>query len=367
MKITHTLTLTVTAVLACGFVYSDDLRSLAGTANGPSRPVQSSKSRTRSPLKQFALADDAKPIADDVDTKSDAPSDETPASEERTANEILATANEKLAAYSSVRVKIAERIAMQSSLSKRVYRFAAMGEYLQGQNLKLKMSIEVKLSPELTARLQEVCDGELLWSSYELGAKEKPEITRRDVKQILQAMNEALQSARLPGREREIQQAGLIGNLGLGGLPALLAGFKKDFEFQKVTSGTIDARDVWIIEGKWNSAFLEAINGNKKVSQEQASEPLPPNIPDLLRISFDKETEFPRRIEYLKRVRGQTELHPLMTLDLTQPKFNERLSRDEFVFFLPNDAKPRDDTQQYIQRISALKGAGASAAPKTNP
>jgi hypothetical protein len=354
MKITQSLTIAVTALLACGFVYSDEIQSFV-------KPTNSRQDQNPSHAEQFAQADAAAKPAAAENAKSGAPG-----AEERKSDEIFASVMEKLRGYTSVRAKISEKLAMQSNLSKQTFRFGATGEYLQGQNLKLKMSIEVKLTADLTGKLKEVCDGELLWSSYELGGKDKAEITRRDVRQILKALNDVQQSARIPAGDKALQQAGMIGTLGLGGLPALLAGIEKDFEFQKVTSEKIDDREVVTLEGTWNSKFIEAMNGNKKVKKGKAAEPLPPNVPDVIRISFDKETEFPRRIEYLKRTVGQAALSSLMVLDLTDPKFNERLSRDEFVFFVPNDAKPRDDTQLYLQRIASVKGAqqGAGAEKK---
>ncbi|MDB5387475.1 MAG: hypothetical protein JWM11_3121 [Planctomycetaceae bacterium] len=364
MKIAQSLTIATTALLACGFVYSDDFRSLVGAKTGS--PV-----RNGSQVEQFAQAE-GEPKVPATDAKQPQPA----AAEERKPEDVLASATEKLRGYSSVRTKISEKVVMKSGLTPQTFRFGATGEYLQGQNLKLKMSIEVKLTPELTGKLKEVCDGELLWSSYELGSKDKTEITRRDVRQILKALDELQQGARLPASEKSIQQAGLIGTLGLGGLPALLTGLEKDFEFKKLTTEKIDDREVLTLEGTWNAAWtaqlMERMYGNKKPKKEKdkPAEPLPPNIPDVVRVSIDKQTEFPRRIEYLKRTTGQTVLSPLMQIDFTEPKFNERLSRDEFVFFVPNDAKPRDDTQQYLQRIGALKAppaGGAGAAPVRAP
>ena len=389
MKITQTLPFVATAFLACGFAYSDDLRLLLTSDLDRAQTVQAFESADASSVKDFRAEDrasdrsprhargwkwtdqqiaqaDATAAKDSQTPQKGDGAKETTNSQDLTANEVLASAKEKLGAYSSVRTKLSEKVAMQRTLSRQTYRFGAKGEYLQGQNLKLKMTVEVKISPELTGRLREICDGELLWSSFELGAKEKPEVTRRDVRQILQAMEQAQQSARVPNRDRELQNASLIGGLGLGGLPALLAGLQKDFEFKTLLTEKIDDRDVWTIEGTWNAKFLEAIRGNKKPSKEKAAEPLPANVPDAIRISFDKETEFPRRIEYLKKVTGQSALMPLLILDFTEPKFNERLNRDEFVFVPPNDIKPRDDTQQFIQRISAMRGgnAPAGAAPQ---
>lgn len=364
MKITQTLTIAATAVMACGFVYSEDFRNLVGAPS-------SGTDQKGSQVEQFAQASD-----DPKGAKAEAKS-ETNVTEGRKPEEVLASAMEKLRGYSSVRAKISEKLAMKSSLTQQTFRFGATGEYLQGQNLKLKMSIEVKLSPELTGKLKEVCDGELLWSSYELGSKDKIEVTRRDVRQIIKALDELQQGARMPVSEKTMQQAGLIGTLGLGGLPALLSGLEKDFDFQKVINEKIDDREVLTLEGTWNAAwntkFLEAMYGNKKPKKEKGkpAPPLPPNVPDVVRVSFDKETEFPRRIEYLKLTAGPAALTPVMTLEFTEPKFNERLNRDEFVFFPPNDAKPRDDTQQYLQRIAALKsgpaGAGQGGTPQRTP
>jgi hypothetical protein len=356
MKITQSLTIVVTALLAGSFVYSDDFRSFVGTRSRTSE--QSRSVANDSYVDQFAQAEGEPKPAAAAETPTSAPS----GTEGRKPAEILASATEKLRGYSSVRAKISEKLAMQSTLTRQTFRFTATGDYLQGQNLKLKMSIAVKISPELTGKLKEVCDGELLYSTYELGGKEKPEVTRRDVRQIIKALDQLQQGSRTPVSEKAIQQAGLIGTLGLGGLPALLTGLEKDFEFKTVKSEMIDDRDVLTLEGTWNAdwnaKFLEAMYGKKKPKQEKdkPADPLPPNVPDLVRISFDKETEFPRRIEYLKRTAGQSAVTPLMTMDFTEPKFNERLGRDEFVFEVPPDTKPRDDTQVYLQRIGAVKG-----------
>ncbi len=329
----QTLTFTAIAFLACGSVFGDDPETLLTRSgrNSPRRPnaSQYQPAKQKLPGTEFAQVD--KPAA--------APKGDPQA------REVLLSASDKLKSYASVRANISEKVSIQT------HSFTAKGSYLQGQNLQLRMEFTVELGGQ-KGSLLEVCDGQVLWTRHDLGEKDQTQITRRDVRQILQAAEKAEQTLKTPD-EKAAFQTSIVADLGIGGLPALLAAFAKDYDFKSASDGKIDDRDVVIVEGTWNSKYREMWLGAK--AKDKTPPPLPAYVPDLVRLSFDKETQFPRRIEFLKLIPGQATPAPLMTEEFTKVVFNGKVNRDDFVFIPPERPAPVDITQAYLQRLAPPK------------
>lgn len=340
MNITQTLTFSVIALLATGFAFSDDLKSIL-------TPGKTGRG-TRGVGIEVAQAEPAKtPDAAAAVSSGDV----------KRANSVLLSASEKLKSHASVRANMTEKVTIQT------HSFTAKGSYLQGQNLQLRMEFSVELGSQ-KGSLLEVCDGQVLWSRHDLGEKDQTQITRRDVRQILQAAEQAEQRMKTAD-EKAMLNASILADLGIGGLPALLAAFSKDYDFTKVTEGKIDDRDVVTLEGTWNSNYRAMWLGPK--AKDKTPPPLPPYVPDSVRLSLDKETEFPRRIEFLKRLPDQSVPTALLTVDFTKVVFNGKVSRDDFVFIPPERPAPIDITQMYLQRLMPAKPAKAPPVPGATP
>lgn len=337
MNITQTLTSSLIALLACSFVYSSGPEPVLTRSGRGSTPPRATTSQHRRPGTEFAQVD-----------KPDAPQ-----AGSRKPQDILLSAADKLKSYASVRANITEKMTIQSRS------FTARGSYLQGQNLQLRMEFTVELGG-VKGSLLEVCDGQVLWSRHDLGEKDQTQITRRDVRQILQAAEQAGQRLKNPDEQATLQTS-LVADLGIGGLPALLAAFAKDYDFKNVTEGKIDDQDVVTVEGTWNARYREMWLGPK--AKDKKPPELPIYVPDLVRMSFDKQTEFPRRIEFLKQLPGQSAPSPLMTVDFTKVVFDGKVSRDDFVFIAPERPAPVDITQMYLQRLAPPKKDTKAAAP----
>ncbi|MES2789016.1 MAG: hypothetical protein V4719_05300 [Planctomycetota bacterium] len=344
MNITQTLTFSVIALLAGTFAFSDDLNSLLTPGNSPGARPSRSRGRkgeenaaNRARGREFAQAEKV----------------EKPAAEASGPKDILLSAAEKLKSHASVRANMSEKVAIQT------HSFTAKGSYLQGQNLQLRMEFTVELGSQ-KGSLLEVCDGQVLWSRHDLGEKDQTQITRRDVRQILQAAEQAEQRLKTP-EEKAMLNASIVADLGIGGLPALLAAFAKDYDFSKATDGKIDDREVVTLDGTWNAAYRAMWRDPK--SKDKTPPPLPVYVPDSVRLSFDKETEFPRRIEYLKLIPGNSTPTALLTVDFTKVVFNSKVSRDDFVFIPPERPAPIDITQMYLQRLMPAKAPPTKAPP----
>ena len=344
MNITQTLTFSVIALLASTFAFSDDFDSLLTPSGQPRAGRGARGGRTGELLRnsavrgrEFAQADPAEKSAAAATSPKD----------------ILLSASDKLKSHASVRANMTEKVSMQTNS------FTAKGSYLQGQNLQLRMEFTVELRAQ-KASLLEVCDGQVLWSRHDLGEKDQTQITRRDVRQILKATEQAEQTLKTADEKSRLN-ASIVADLGIGGLPALLAAFAKDYDFTKATDGKIDDRDVVILEGTWNADYRAMWLGAK--SKDKTPPALPIYIPDSVRLSLDKETEFPRRIEYLKQIPGQSVPFVMMSVDFTKVVFNGKVSKDDFVFIPPERPAPIDITQMYLQRLTPPKAPPAKAPP----
>lgn len=262
--------------------------------------------------------------------------------------EILDAARAKIRGYSSIRAKLSEKVTLRD------HSFSAKGSYLQGKNLQLRMEFSLELGGN-KGSLLEVCDGQVLWTRHDVG--EQIQVTRRDVQQILDAASKSGLS---------IPQTTMVTNMGLGGVPALLAAFSKDFEFTRVADDVIDEKPVILLEGTWSQTYKDQWLGKKET--RKSGQELPLFIPDSVRIALDPETQFPRRIVYLKTIpdRNQGQPGPLLSLDFTEVKFNQKLKDDEeFSFVPPERGQVIDITNDFVRMLQGP--ATAPAATKTAP
>jgi hypothetical protein len=131
--------------------------------------------------------------------------------------------------------------------------------------------------------------------------------------------------------------------LGLGGLPALLASLDHWMKFESVAQEQIDGKKFTVLAGVWKEArYKELLN---KMSKQH----LPEHVPDSVRIYLDPELLFPRRIAYLKRRGAQFE--PLVEIDLLGIVLNEPMDEHQFEYAPPDGARPVDVTTEYVQQL----------------
>lgn len=206
------------------------------------------------------------------------------------------------------------------------------GRYLQTADHRLRFEVKLRVGGTVGS-LVEVCDGEILWSRQDIGKEQQ--VTRRNVKQILEAAQKA----------GNIPQNVLAADLGLGGLPSLLATIEQSFDFDGLKDDTLRDRPVVTIQGQWNAAMAANLRGQLPEGQ------LPPYVPDVIRITLDRETGFPHRIMYLKKVPERDTLRPLLTLDFLDVKLGEPIDPSEFTFVVPERIQPVELTERYLQKI----------------
>lgn len=205
------------------------------------------------------------------------------------------------------------------------------GRYLE-QKEKSRLELQIKLTGNAEGSLLEVVDGDVLWNQTTIG--ESRQVTLRNLKQISAAL------AELP-----VQTASNGLDLGLGGLSGLMRSLERTMDFsQQRTDG-----EFIIVQGRWKSEFLA--NWQTGDSKE-----LPQYVPDTLRISFDGQTLFPRRLLYLKRVPDKDALRPFVKLEFQNVKLDGEIDEAEFEFTPPEDIVPDDVTTVYIDQLKRRAG-----------
>ncbi|MGE3314426.1 MAG: hypothetical protein AB7O26_04865 [Planctomycetaceae bacterium] len=256
--------------------------------------------------------------------------------------ETLRGARERLSGASirSVKARLIERVSIGDR------KFTAEGSYLQGPDLKIRLEFRVSIGSgkgKLEGSLLEVCDGTVLWTRNAIG--KQPRITRRNVRQILDA-----------AKSSDLQTI-LTAELGLGGLPAVLASLDKSMDFKTQRDEQINGKTFTMIQGEWNEAYRERFKGVSKKGR------LPEHIPDAVRVYFEPDILFPRRIEFLKRVEDGEKLSELVQLDLVDIVLNGPVDEMAFQFEKSENEFPVDITDAYLQQLNATMPAPAVETP----
>lgn len=243
------------------------------------------------------------------------------------AQALLEKSCETLVNLRSIKTRMLETVAIGDQ------QFKAVGSYLQGSDLKLRLELSIRLGT-MEGSLLEVCDGSVLWTSRRVG--DVARITRRNVREISQAASAV-----------ELNEATLIeAELGLGGLPALLASIRKSMAFDTLETQDINGETFRVIEGTWNDEMKAKFAANPTTAER-----LPDHVPDRIRIYFDA-SDLPRRIVYLKTAESGAP-RPLVTIDFEDMVINPPISDGEFTYVPPDDVPKTDVTHQYIERLKA--------------
>lgn len=305
--------LTLAAIAAVAVAYSLNGTSLRGSQADPSPATSAKKGQAESNEKTKTGSAKERP--------SDAPGPESPE-----AKTTLDQARQRLLSYRSIKAKLTETVALGNR------RFTVNGAYLQGSapDLKLRLEFQVKVG-DSEGSLLEVCDGQVLWTRHRVGTE--THITRRDVRQILQVAAKSGLAENL-----------ITVELGFGGLPGLLASIEKSMQFDQLKEESFEGRRLVVLEGGWKPDMLKLWKGNRP------NAPLPDYVPSRVRLFFDAESLFPRRILYLGRNAEQV-LRPMVSLDFNNVETDVAVPADAFKFAPPEGIFPVDLTDQFLKQI----------------
>lgn len=328
---TWTLAAALAGVLTFGFGRSEAQEQPAPSAEKPSEEKSSDAATTVPELPKATPEDNA------------------------AAEALLQKARSALATHTSIQADLKQLILVGER------KLAAEGSYA-AEGLKLRLEYRVRVG-SMQGKLIEVCDGRILHTErlvYPADAKDAKDGTqtfaRRDVEKILG----------VAGQSRNMPAAVLAAELGIGGLPALLASVDRSMNGIRVTEEEFDGQACEVFHGRWDEALLK--NYDKAIGNYKAN--LVPFFPDTVQLTLSKAINLPVRLIYLKneidesgKITGQ---RAIMVLEFRNYRFDS-LPPETFRFQLPSGREEVDQTEEYLQLIKksdeAFGGKTVEPAP----
>lgn len=246
-----------------------------------------------------------------------------------------------------------DRTSMQADLTQTLFasedrKHIAQGTYVAGKFPRLKLTYTIRVG-QMQGILEEVCDGQILHSrkriakvGAEKNSKEvEQEFTRRDVQRILAATENAT----------NLPLAVQVAELGIGGLPAILASIDRSMIGRKVTQEEFDGQMCQVFHGGWDPAVLEKY----KKADKQFGTQMEMVLPDQVRVYFASEALVPVKFVYIAPQRDEKGTvvgeRTVMTFELKNVVLDKELPGDLFEYVLPNGAEEKDLTQDFIKMM----------------
>ena len=301
-----------------------------------------------------------------------------PGASNQQALDLIHDATNRLFGYSSLQATVHELITIGPRT------LEAKGSYVAGEFPRLRLEYQITVG-NTQGTLIEVCDSQVLRTLREIrrtapadapatpasdksttnpaptgttpstATSTKPtdlRATRRDVRKILEAVR----------KQGTTPEAVLQAQLGLGGIPALLASFERTMIFDTLKPETVDGRSRLIVEGYWMPEF------KKGLSEQLAGTGRDPNIylPERIRLEFDEKSLVPERILYLRRATGPApSMTTLLSLEFRDVRINETVDPATFEITLPPEVQEVDLTDSFIQEINGANSPKAIEPPET--
>ena len=265
----------------------------------------------------------------------------SPSAGQAAATAFVAKVHAELQKHSAVKANVEHTVSIGTQ------QFRATGRYLSSGS-KLRLEYTVKPDQGANGSLVEVCDGKVLWSLMTLGGT-KPRVTHRDVQQIKAAIASV----------KNVPDAELTAELGLGGLSGLLASLERTMTFAAMKQEEVEGRSRTVVQGQWKSAVASRW-------RRKADDPLPVYIPDAVRLVVDSATLFPERIVYLKKQTEQDKkgYRALVSFQFQNVELDATIDEQEFTFEPPQDVVPEDVTRLFLDRITKSQEGEAAATTK---
>ena len=240
------------------------------------------------------------------------------------------------------------------------------GVYMQqGRGPERMMVYDLSLpTGETTSRVRHIADRSTLWI----------------VEELVGANNYGRVDLARLRRARPKSQAGVPsdGWLALGGLPKLISGLDRAFQFGPVTEGKLDEVRVWTLRGEWERDRLMNLLPNQKdaiaAGQPFDRSQLSPQLPDTVIVHVGCDDFFPYRIEYWRSPEAQKKSDDeepveklLVVMELYEVRLDGPIDADQFAFQPPPEIKPADRTVEYLDKLGLEELVPPGANRKGQP
>ena len=294
---------------------------------------------------------------------SEAPSNTPKATETTTDKEVAAQNEDALNVVREARARLFRHQTVRADIVQRVslgdFRFEASGKYLAGEGFRSRIEYRVTLG-ELEGEFLEVCDGQILHTRRQIVRQiatspttETPqiELTRRDIQKILRETQLYLDQP----------EAVRAAEIGIGGLPAILASLERTMVFEAIREVEEGGRQLIVVQGRWDLAQQERLIAGLGGLAAQVQN----FFPDRVQITFAKDTLFPTSFQYLKKLpNNESSYRPMLTVAFQNAVINEPIPLQNFNYISPPGLEERDETAQFIE---AIQQAAAPPVQQTAP
>ena len=210
----------------------------------------------------------------------------------------------------------------------------------------VRMEMNIPVSADETERWLQISDGRSLW-------------TRRTGPQTksLEVINLTRVQQVMESQETFAVDKVAASWMVLGGLPKLVDSLAKNFEFSSPVGKRIQDVPIWEVTGRWKKDVLKRMRG-------KATKPLPPHVPDQVRLVLGRGEPlplFPYRIEFGRSGTGQGgkegqgprspgEFKRLVTLEFFRVQLNPKLDTGAFQFS-PGEQSVVDRTDAVLEQL----------------
>ena len=219
------------------------------------------------------------------------------------------------------------------------------GTYVEqraGPHPLLRLELRTQLGDE-TSTLLHVCDGRFLWVYQHLLGEES--LTRIDVVEVQRALQRA-------GRMTETVDPVTLP--GFGGLPQLLRGLHRNFDFAPAEPAELAGTTLWRARGRWKPAMLARLVPDQKeaalAGEDVDLSELGEHLPDQVHLFVGRDDLFPYRIEYhrIEPQRGSATI--LVSLQFMEVNLDIPVDTARFLYS-PGDLAPSDGTDDFLRRL----------------
>jgi len=272
--------------------------------------------------------------------------------------ELIRQARNQLFEKQSVQAGISEVVTLGD------YKLKMSGSYLSAAGFRYRLEYQVELG-DLQGNFLEVCDGQVLHTRRQIGeARPSPtsvttpevELSRRDIQKIRReamGIKETVQGDALADALRAAE-------IGIGGLPAVLASLERSMNFTGVHPETIDGREFLMVEGSWKKDRQERLLMGLGSARNQVAG----FMPDLVRVYLVKETLFPEKFLYLKQTDADSKSYqPLVAIEFLNVTLDQPVPERQFVYVAPPGVEEKDETAAFVE---AMRQTAEPPAPAGN-
>ncbi len=250
------------------------------------------------------------------------------------------------------RSQLLNRQSLQADMQQQIIlgerRLEAAGTYLSGSFPKLRLEYKIRVG-SMQGSLREICDGTILHTEKAIGkfGAKDPDVvyTRRDVQKILAATENTL----------NLPVASLGAEMGIGGLPAILASIDRCMIGQRVTEEEFEGRKCRVYYGGWDPVVLQKYQAGLGENAKEILANLVPFFPDSVQVYFAADTLLPVKITYLKNEQSDTGAvtgeRAIMFLAFRNMTVDQPVPPTSFKFVLPTGRDEVDTTNDFLKLI----------------